>query len=140
MPGLGDHYHPTTADVPDGVYRVVGAADDIALLRVGDADGQRVHTGALVHVATIDGFESAAPPASNRSLGGAVTGALETGYWSVRAFLLAVLARPLSSGLALVVIVAAGVGERTGAIPELVGTLLTLVGALWLAAIGSGRL
>jgi hypothetical protein len=140
MPSPGAHYRPTTADVPDGVYRVVGADDDIALLRVGDTDGERVHTGEVHHVETLDGFERAEPPASNRSLAGTIGGVLRTGYWSVRAFLLAVLARPLSSGLALVVMVAAGVGERTGAIPELVGTLLTLAGALWLAAIGSGRL
>lgn len=41
-----DHVRATDATVPDGTYRVVGVgADDVTLLFVGDAEGNRVHDG-----------------------------------------------------------------------------------------------
>lgn len=45
------HLRPTTADIDDGVYRVVGSDGDAAtLLRVADADGHRRHTGRIERV------------------------------------------------------------------------------------------
>jgi hypothetical protein len=57
--------------VPAGIYRVVGTGEEIALLRVGTSDGQRVTTGEVVHVerASVEEFETAENPDSGLSLG-----------------------------------------------------------------------
>jgi hypothetical protein len=59
------------APVPGGIYRVVGTGDEIALLRVGDADGRRETTGAVVQVSrsTYAEFETAPNPDSGVSVG-----------------------------------------------------------------------
>lgn len=65
-----DHYRPTDADYPDGVYRVVGTGTDedgkVRLLEVADADGRRVTTGRVVAVPHehLAGFEPADNPDS----------------------------------------------------------------------------
>ena len=69
------------ATVDPEVCRVVGTdADTVALLRVGDADGQRVNTGDVVTVdrERLDGFTRAGNPAGNRSVADTVAGALQT--------------------------------------------------------------
>ncbi|WP_197428449.1 hypothetical protein [Halapricum sp. CBA1109] len=84
-PAVSDHLRPTDADVPDGVYRVVGTTDGVTLLRVGDADGRRVVTGEVRTVPDATGFEAAENPAGNRSLGRTVAGVPQTLYWQLRA-------------------------------------------------------
>lgn len=88
---VGQHYRPSgdaTGDLASpGVYRVVGAGDPVALLRVADADGRRVHSGELrtVDASTVDAdFEPATDPdaglAPVRGLRNYVSGL----YWLVR--------------------------------------------------------
>jgi hypothetical protein len=57
--------------IPQGTYRVVGTGDEIALLRVGDVDGSRETTGAVVQVSrsTYAEFETAPNPDSGVSAG-----------------------------------------------------------------------
>lgn len=87
MTDVGDHYRPTDGAVDPGVYRVVGTTDGVALLRVGDADGRRVHTGE-VHRVDTDTLDAAFEPASNPDAGFALASALRDAlqglYWSVR--------------------------------------------------------
>jgi hypothetical protein len=88
MPVVGDHYR--AAGDESAVYRVVGAADRIALLRVTDADGRRAHTGDLRRVteAELDaGFEPAADPDVGLSPLGSIRNLLQGMYWEVRKFL-----------------------------------------------------
>ncbi len=66
-----DHYRPTDADYPDGVYRVVGTDangtdGEVRLLEVADADGNRVNTGRVVAVPheNLAAFEPADNPDS----------------------------------------------------------------------------
>jgi hypothetical protein len=87
MVELGEHYAPTTDEYDAGVYRVVGAPDDVTLLRVADADGRRVPTGEISHVSgeTLDAaFEPAADPDAGFSPVSVVRNALSRMYWSVR--------------------------------------------------------
>ena len=61
----GDHVRPTDGGHDPGVYRVVGTGEEVALLRVTDADGRRAHTGEVIHVpadALRSTFESADDP------------------------------------------------------------------------------
>jgi len=71
-PEPNDHYRPTDAGYPAGVYRVVGTGDPVALLVVGDADGNRVVTGRVVAVsrAELSGFDPAENPDTGGLLGG----------------------------------------------------------------------
>jgi hypothetical protein len=84
---VGTHYRPLDADHDPGVYRVVGATDGVALLRVGDADGRRVHTGAVRHVeaSTLHAaFEPATDPDAGLSPAGTLRNAAQGLYWSLR--------------------------------------------------------
>lgn len=84
---VGKHYRPTEADHDPGVYRVVGATDGVTLLRVGDADGRRIHTGELRRVdaaALESGFEAARNPDAGLSPAGTLRDAAQGVYWSVR--------------------------------------------------------
>ena len=88
MPEIGDHYHPAGDESP--VYRVVGVADGIALLRVTDADGRRTHTGDLRRVSRVDlrsEFDPAADPDAGFAPVAALRNLLQGMYWSVRRFL-----------------------------------------------------
>jgi hypothetical protein len=84
---VGAHYHPIDADRDPGVYRVVGATDGVTLLRVGDADGRRVHTGEVRRVTASTlrtEFEPAADPDAGLSPAGTLRNAAQGLYWSVR--------------------------------------------------------
>ena len=87
---VGEHYRPANGDHAPGIYRVVGVTDGVTLLRVGDADGRRIHTGEIYRV---DGdtveteFEAATNPDAGLSPAGALRDALQAVYWSVRRFL-----------------------------------------------------
>ncbi|MFB6159676.1 MAG: hypothetical protein ABEJ61_00690 [Haloferacaceae archaeon] len=142
MPSLYDHLRPVDADVADGVYRVVGTREaGVTLLRVADADGQRVHAGELVAVdeADLDGFAPAGNPNGNRSSARALASTVEVGAWSVRAFVRQLLARPLPTAVALALLAAGTVGQGRLPLPDVALGGLILAGSLGLAYVGSGR-
>jgi len=87
---VGDHYRPAGPDGEDGVYRVVGTGDPVALLRVTDGDGRRVNSGELRHVASgtlAAEFETAADPDAGFHPARAVRNQLTGLYWQFRRFL-----------------------------------------------------
>lgn len=87
---VGDHYRPVNGDHAPGIYRVVGATDGVTLLRVGDADGRRIHTGERRRVddAALEAeFEAAANPDAGPAPVRALQDAVQGVYWSVRRFL-----------------------------------------------------
>ena len=89
-PAVGEHYRATGAGAPPGVYRVVGAGETVALLRVTDAEGRRANTGEVRRVdrSVVDTeFEPAADPDAEFSLSRRVRNQLSGMYWSVRRFL-----------------------------------------------------
>jgi hypothetical protein len=129
VPRLGDHHRPTDADERAGVYRVVGAdGDGVTLLRVGDDDGRRVHTGELTRVRSLDGFAPADAPS-----GGATTNLT---YWTARAFAAELAARPAASAVALALVAAGAVADLPGPL----GAVALVAGSLGAAYVGSGRL
>lgn len=87
---IGEHYRPAGGDHAPGIYRVVGVTHGVTLLRVGDAEGRRVHTG---EIRRVDGetfeteFEAATDPDAGLSPAGALRDATQAVYWSVRRFL-----------------------------------------------------
>lgn len=84
---VGEHYRPTEGGVEAGVYRVVGADGEVALLRVGDENGRRVTTGEVVHVSqsALDAeFDAASDPDSGASPLAGLRNALSGLFWSVR--------------------------------------------------------
>lgn len=89
MPAVGEHYRPRDRGHEPGVYRVVGAPAEVTLLRVADADGRRVHSGALRHV-PVDVLESEFEPAADPDAGvsplATVRNQLQGLYWQVRKF------------------------------------------------------
>ena len=136
---VGDHLAPTTDTHEPGVYRVVGHGDGtVTLLRVGDADGRRVHTGEI-HTAPAGGdeFEQTTAPRPP-SLATSLTEPVRDVIWERRAFLATLRRRPARTALAaLPLVIAVAVdGRLSGAV---VGGLV-IVGSLALAAVGSGRL
>ena len=139
-PAVSDHLRPTDADVPDGVYRVVGTTDGVTLLRGGDADGRRVVTGEVTTVPDATGFEAAENPAGNRSLGRTVAGVPQTLYWQLRTFASSLAANPLPTAVGVGFVLLGEFGESLVGIPGDVGGLLIFVGALCLAYVGSGQL
>ncbi|MFB6227084.1 MAG: hypothetical protein ABEH88_00600 [Halobacteriales archaeon] len=87
---VGEHYRPVQGRHGGGVYRVVGASDEVTLLRVADADGRRVHPGTLrsVQRATLEAdFEPAENPDAGVSPAETARNAAQGLYWSVRRFL-----------------------------------------------------
>jgi hypothetical protein len=142
-PATYDHLRPTDADLPDGVYRVVGTGETtVTLLRVADADGRRVATGEVVAVdrADLDGFEPVGNPDGNRPVGAAVASRLRTAYWSVRAFGRQLLAHPLASAAALALVLVGTGGDGVVPLPDVALGVSILLGSLGLAYVGSGRL
>lgn len=85
----GEHYRPTAAEYPPGIYRVVGRPGDATLLRVADEDGRRRHTGTLLSVSPAK-LEAAFEPATDPDAGlrplASVRNGLQGLYWSVRRF------------------------------------------------------
>jgi hypothetical protein len=143
VPARYDHVRPTAVDHPDGVYRVVGVDESgVTLLRVASPDGRRVHTGELVRVdgREFDGFAPAENPDGNRPLGAAVASALSLGYWSVRAFGTELAAHPPATAVAFGLLLAGAFGGRVVTLPNPAFGWMVLVGSLWLAYVGSGRL
>lgn len=138
----GTHVTPASADAPDGVYRVVGAREDaVTLLRVGDADGRRVHTGELhaVSESAFAGFEPAPNPDGNRPLRTALTTRLSLPYWSLRAVLAQLSAHPIPAAVASAFVLAGAFGGRFVPLPDAAFGLSVLLGSLALASVGSGR-
>lgn len=141
-PAVGDHFavseETSGSDAVDathspGVYRVVGHGDgSVTLLRVGDADGRRVHTGEILAVASLAGFESTTAPTG----GEGVRGRLRDGVWELRAFAGQLRRHPVAAVLAAALL---GVGFSDVVSGAVAGGLI-LVGAVTLAAVGSGRL
>lgn len=81
-----DHLRPVDDDYSAGVYRVVGTADSVVLLRVTDERGRRRATGELLSIPheALSDFEPAAnPDAGFRPLTW-VRGLLSGTYWGIR--------------------------------------------------------
>jgi len=138
-----DHLRPSEADYHDGIYRVVGTGSEaVVLLRVGDAEERRVHSGELVTVDTteLDGFERAEDPSGNRSVGRALFSALETAAFSLRSVAGSLAANPLASAVAFAFLLAGNLGESVLPVPDIVLTAFVFVGAFGIAFVGSGRL
>jgi hypothetical protein len=138
-----DHLRPTEADYPGGVYRVVGTGSEaVVLLRVGDAEGRRVHSGELVTVDTadLDGFEDAEDPSGNRSVGRALFSALEAAAFSFRSVAGSLAANPLPAAVSFALLLAGIVGESVLPVPNIVLTAFVFLGALGIGFVGSGRL
>jgi len=144
-PAVYDHVAPTDADYPPGVYRVVGTSDEtVTLLRLTDGDGHRVHTGELVAVDAdaFAGFEPVDRPSTTRSLGARAASALETGYWSLRAFAQQLRGHPRATAVLGAFVLIGLVGDATVplAVPDPVFGGLLFVGSLGLAYVGGGWL
>lgn len=142
-PSVSDHLRTADADHPAGVYRVVGTdTDSVTLLRVGDSDGTRIVTGDIVTVARgqLDGFEPAEKPAEGRSLPARLRGMGEHLYWSLRTFVGQLARHPVPATVALVIAAVGVLGEGIVPLPDAALSVLTVVGGLGLALVGSGRL
>jgi len=139
-PAVYDHvFPPDDAGCPPGVYRVVGVTDgSVTLLRVADGDGRRVATGETLTVER-DAF-AAFTPAPNPDGSRSFEAVADAGYWSVRAFVRQLRARPLRSGPAIAAVLFGVGGDRFLDLPAPAFTVLVLAGSLALAALGSGRL
>ena len=138
-----DHVSAADTGTPDGVYRVVGRdGDAVTLLRVGDADGRRVHAGtvATVGVDEVDDLTPAENPDGDRPLGDVLASTLETGYWSVRVSGRQSAANPLPTLAAVALLLGGAFGDRFVALPGVVFGVLVVAGSLGLASVGSGRL
>lgn len=143
MAAVSDHLRPTDADVPAGIYRVVGTGEtDVTLLRVADADGRRVNTGEVLTVSDADlgGFESAENPDGNAPLGTHLRSALSSLYWSFRTFIEQLAANPLPTAVALGFLLAGRFGDSVVTLPDIVFDALVLLGVFGLVYVGSARL
>jgi len=142
-PAIYEHFRATDAGIPDGIYRVVGRDDGrVTLLRVGDPDGRRVHTGEIVTVeaATVATLAPAENPDGNEPLAANVVSAVTMGYWSLRAFGQGVVTNPVPAAVAALFLLAGIVGDRFVTLPDVVFSVLAIVGGVGLAYAGSGRL
>ncbi len=84
MASVGDHYR-----LDGAVYRVVGAGDPVALLRVADGEGRREHTGDLRQVPASEAatLEPAPDPDDGLHPVRALRGMAQGLYWNVRKLL-----------------------------------------------------
>ena len=142
-PSVYDHYSSTDTDSSDGIYRVVGTSEDgVTLLRVGNANGQRINTGEIITVRgdDLDRFDPAENPDGNRPLGDAVKSMTGMVYWSLRVFVQQLAAHPLMTLLAVAVLAVGNFGDGIVPVPDSAFGILIVVGSLGLAYIGSGRL
>lgn len=141
-PAVFDHVRPTAGPYEDGIYRVVGTDDgSVTLLRVGDADGRRVNTGAIVTVeaAQLERFEPAENPDGNRGPGESLLRVPAALYWSVRAAIDGLLRRPVSAAVAVAVLLTGSAGGWILDLPGVVSSLLVVAGGLGLALLASGQ-
>mgnify|MGYP000256511594 CR=1 FL=1 len=141
-PTVFDHLRPTDADYPAGVYRVVGVDDDaVTLLRIGDEEGTRVHTGDVRRVprAALDGFATADPPERSAPPGALLRTVPAHLYWSVWAFLKSLRRQPVPSVVALILLTAGAVGGGTLPVSETGLDALVLLGTVGLVLVASGR-
>jgi hypothetical protein len=145
-PAVYDHVRPpassadTDAALSPGVYRVVGVGEEtVALLRVGDADGYRVNTGAVTAVDrdALAGFDPADNPDGNRPLGEKVRGVAESVAWNLRAFVAGLLARPALAVVALALVLAGHQGHRVLSVPESWLTAVYFLGVLGVVYLGT---
>lgn len=89
MADVGEHYRPINHAREPCSYRVVGATDEVTLLRVTDADGRRVHTGEIRRISfpILDAeFEPAENPDAGFTPVLSVRNALSGLYWSIRMY------------------------------------------------------
>lgn len=140
-PALGDHVWLDGEDHPAGRYRVVGTDGHLALLQVGDADGRRVHTGRVVRLpaAAVADRPAAQPPTCNRSAISLASGGHDHAYWSVRAFVGELAARPRAAGAGVTLVLAGTVGDAILPLPDVAAGLAIVVGSPGLAFVGGGR-
>jgi hypothetical protein len=132
---LADHLRVDGSTHKPGIYRVVGVDERrVTLLRVGDDDGTRVSTGEVVRVEreALSAFAPAEPPSAGRT----ATAPISFAYWSLRAFLAELAARPWAGAIALALVVAGSVGPVSSPL----ASGLVFAGIFLLAYVGSGRL
>lgn len=142
-PSVFNHVQLTEKDCPDGIYRVVGTPKGVVtLLRVGDSDGQRMHTGELVKISEdeFDEIPTAENPDGNRPLRALIASHFEMIHWSVRVFCQQLATHPIPATVAVTLIGFGAQGDLLVPIPDMIQGGLILVGSLGLAYIGSGRL
>ncbi len=131
-----DHVRPPEgealgSDLPRGVYRVVGTADDaVTLLRVADDEGRRVHAGELVTVAGGDvaALEPAPNPDDDRSLADVASAQLTGFWWTLRVLARTVVERPAPSAVALALVATGLFGDPYLPVPDIGDLLLFLAG------------
>ncbi len=93
---VGNHYRRTDEARDSTVYRVVGATEEVTLLRVTDANGRRAHTGEIRHVSrgTLETkFEPAENPDAGFSPISVVENMLQGIYWQFHMYLWSPLLR-----------------------------------------------
>jgi hypothetical protein len=138
-----DHVRLTVTDHPDGVYRVVGTTDEtVTLLRVGDPDGRRIHTGEVSAVdrAALDDAEPADNPDDSWAITPFLTGLPKSIYWQLRTFVLTLAANPIPTAIALALLVIGSLEDPGIALPEPLSTAFVFAGAFGLVYVGGGRL
>jgi len=139
-----DHFQVYDSEYLNGVYRVVGVrGETVTLLKIGDEDGRRVHTGEITTLGLdeVEGFDRIEDPELNQRTSAFVKSVLETGYWSLRVFARELAKHPIPAVIAAL-FVFLGYFDW-GILPSLsssVSGLLIILGSFGLAYIGSGRL
>jgi hypothetical protein len=137
QPSVYDHY-AVDGDhgYPDGVYRVVGRKDGtVVLLRVGDCEGRRVHTGEVIEATTdeVGGFEVCGNPDGRKPLPDRVASLPETAYWTGRAFASGLVSNPAPAAVGVALVAAGYVGDGV------MFAALAVAGGVVLAYAGGGR-
>lgn len=136
------HVEATTADLPEGIYRVVGRDEEtVTLLHVADATERRIHTGTVVTVSrdAFDRFPPASNPDGNRPARAGLASNLATSYWSLRAFARELASNWLATALVVALLCAGTVGDRVVSLPDPLFDGAFLLGAIGLVLVGSGR-
>jgi hypothetical protein len=139
-----DHFQVSSGDYPNGTYRVVGVGEEtITLLKIGDEDDRRVHTGKIIIIRSdeVEELDQVEGPELSKRTSAAVKSVLETGYWSSRVFARELAKHPTPTVIAAVFVLL-GYFD-VGILPSFSSTvsgLLIIIGSLGLAYIGSGRL
>lgn len=146
MPGdidIYDHVRLTATGHPGGIYRVVGTTDEtVTLLRVGDAEGRRVHTGEVTTVdrSVIADGELADNPDDGWAITSLLAGFPKSVYWSLRTFVLTLASHPIPTAIAGSLFFIGSLVPPGIALPDPLSTVFFLAGMSGLAYVGSGRL